>query len=113
MQLNEMDQLALDFNKKVREYFGDKVGNFVILDVLNVPGHMEFRVEFDIYKYADISVTYENGGISASILLSKYPKTLNVRADYKTANFDEFFEKMKKEIELRIPDKYLEAKGWK
>ena len=28
------------------------------------------------------------------------------------ANFDDFFEELQKELELRIPDKYLQAHGW-
>ena len=29
-----------------------------------------------------------------------------------TADFDVFFKELKQEIELRIPDKFLKAKGW-
>ena len=114
MQLDDMDMLAQDFCRRAQEYFGDKAADFIIKEVLNAPGHMEFEINFSLYNYADISVSYENGGIGGSIWLGKYPKGLSARADYfRNVDFNRFFREIQEEVELWIPDKYLKAKGWK
>ena len=39
--------------------------------------------------------------------------TFRVNKWWDETDFDKFFKELQSEIELRIPDKYLEAKGWK
>lgn len=113
MQLNETDKLALDFNKKVREIFGNKVTDFVIMDVIDDPNHRAFGVKFEAYNYFAIRMNYDKGRFGCCIITSEMGIALhNSQKWYDTANFDIFFKELKEEIELRIPDKFLIAKGW-
>ena len=114
MQLNETGKMALEFNKKMREYFGDRVKDFVIYDVDDDPNHRAFSIDFDAYNYFNIITTYEKGRFGCSIQYGKYCIGLdNSQKWWDTADFNIFFKELKEELELRIPDKYLEAKGWK
>ena len=36
----------------------------------------------------------------------------NSQQCFETANFDDFCQELKNDLELRIPDKFLRAKGW-
>ena len=111
--ISERGRLALEFNRKVRQYFGKKVDDFAILETADAPDGVEFIVQFNMYGYADISVTCVNGELSAHALQGKSPKDLSVKVKYKSNSYRRFFRKMQKEVALRIPDKYLIAKGWK
>lgn len=54
MQLNETNKMALEFNKIMREKFGDKMADFCIFDVVDDPNHRSFSVEFTAYNYFPI-----------------------------------------------------------
>ena len=114
MQLNETERMALDFNKKIRERFGNKVEEFVILDVIDDPNWRSFGVEFFAYRYFLIRLNYDRGRFGCCISIGKYGISLeNSQKWWDTADFDIFFDDLERELELRIPDKFLEAKGWK
>lgn len=113
MQLNETDKMALEFNRKVREKFGDRVDDFGIEDVVNDPNYRSFSVTFKAYDYFIIRMNYDKGRFGCCIELGEYSVGLNNSQKWwDTADFNVFFEELKIEIELRIPDKYLIAKGW-
>lgn len=114
MQLNETTKMAVDFNKKLREKFGDKLNNFSISDVIDDPNHRAFSIEFEAYDYFPIRLNYDRGCFGCCICFGEIGIDLkNSQKWWDEADFDVFFKELQDEIELRIPDKYLEAKGWK
>lgn len=114
MQLNETHRMAIDFNNKLRNMLGNRVEDFVILNVVDNPNYREFNIEFKAYDYYMVLFSYDKGRIGCSIECGKhYIPLKNSQQWYSDANFDTFFQELKNELELRIPDKYLEANGWK
>ncbi|MBQ8527082.1 MAG: hypothetical protein IJ429_01290 [Lachnospiraceae bacterium] len=114
MQLNETDKMALEFNKKIREKLGDRVGSFVIEKVNDDSDNRFFSITFKMYDYYVICFNYDRGFFSCCIDFDVHG-CINLESSQKcwdTADFDIFFEELKNEIELRIPDKFLRAKGW-
>ncbi|TDW09191.1 hypothetical protein EDD63_1624 [Breznakia blatticola] len=114
MQLNSTHEMAISLDEKIREYFGDRVDNFAIFDVNDDVNHRTFSIDFEVYNYFNIRLNYERGRFGCSINHGQnYVSLENSQKWFDKADFNIFFKELKEEIELRIPDKYLEAKGWK
>ncbi len=110
MQLNETDQMALEFNRQARELLGNRVTDFVISDVIDDPNHRAFSSTFKAYDFFMVRLNYDRGNFSCCICTGETEFGLdNSQKYWDTADFDVGF---KQEIELRIPDKFLKAKGW-
>lgn len=113
MQLNETDKIALDFNKKIRIRFGDRVDDFAIVNVIDDPECREFGVEFCAYDYFKVMINYNKGKFDCFVCEEGLKLKLNSSQElWETADFDVFFNDIEKELELRIPDKFLDSKGW-
>lgn len=113
MQLSETDEMALEFNRKLREKFGERVDDFGIEGVNDDLNHRAFSITFKAYNYFVIRLNYDRGRFGCCIDFGEYGIGLeNSQKWWDTADFDIFFEELKQEIELRIPDKFLKAKGW-
>ena len=113
MQLNETDKMAMKFNRKAREKFGNRVTDFGIENVIDDPNHRAFSITFKAYNYFVIRLNYNKGRFGCCVDFGEYGISLdNSQKWWDTADFDVFFKELKQEIELRIPDKFLKAKGW-
>ena len=113
MQLNETDKMAMKFNRKAREKFGNRVTDFGIENVIDDPNHRAFSITFKAYNYFVIRLNYSKGRFGCCIDFGEYGISLdNSQKWWDPADFDVFLEELKQEIELRIPDKFLKAKGW-
>jgi hypothetical protein len=53
-----------------------------------------------------------NHGLACTILTGGYPILVGTPREWDTIDFDKFFFLFQDELELRIPDKYLKAKGY-
>lgn len=114
MQLNDTHKMAIKFNEMIRGKFKDKVDNFCILDVIDNANHRAFSVEFEAYSYFPIRMNYDKGRFGCCIVFGNKGIVLeNSQKWWEEADFDAFLNGLQQEIELRIPDKFLEAKGWK
>ncbi|MEG0314850.1 MAG: hypothetical protein RR646_06285 [Erysipelotrichaceae bacterium] len=114
MELNKTEKMANVFCDKVREKFGTRVDGFCILDVIDDPNHRAFSVIFEAYNYFPISMNYDNGRFGCCIVYEERGVSLeNSQKWWENADFQIFLDELQQEIELRIPDKYLEKKGWK
>lgn len=114
MHINETTKMALDLNKKMRNYFGDRADNFCVLDVVDDSNYRAFSVEFEAYNYFPVRINYDKGRVGSCIIFGEKKMSLeNSQKWWDETDFDKFFKELQSEIELRIPDKYLEAKGWK
>ena len=110
---NKITQMASDFCDVIMERFGERVDDFVILDVIEDPNWRAFSVKFKAYNYFPIRLNYDRGRFGCCISFGEYGIGLdNSQEWWDTADFDIFFDDLERELELRIPDKFLKAKGW-
>lgn len=113
MQLNETEKMALQFNKMMRERFGEKVDDFVIENVIDDPNYRTFSVKFRAYDYFPVRLNYDKGRFGCCICFGEYSIYLNNSQKWwDVADFVVFFDELEHELELRIPDKFLKEKGW-
>ena len=113
MQLNETEKKADFIADRLKIFFGKRVDNVVIENVIDVPGHTYFSIKFKAYNYFAVRLNYGVGSFGCCICTGGIEFGLdNSQKYWDTADFDVFFKELKQEIELRIPDKFLKAKGW-
>jgi|SRR5690625_148592 len=113
MQLNEAEQLARNITKGLREYFGNKVDNFSIFNVMDKP-HIEFTIEFEAYNFFILYLNYDRGRFGCAIKYGNSGISLeNSQKWYDKADMNIFFQELEQQLVLRIPDKFLEYYGWK
>ena len=100
--------------KEVQNYFTNKAKDFVT-EILFEEPFLLFSIYFKLYDYYFITINYENGSIGAGILNGNY--IMGIETNKKDLNdeipLSDFMKEIDTEIQLRIPDKFLEAKGWK
>ena len=112
-KLNDTHQMAIRFSTIAREKMGDKVDNFCIFNVNDDVNHRAFSIDFEAYNYFVIRLNYDQGRFGCNIISGERMIALNnSQGWWDEANFDIFFMELQKELELRIPDKYLRAHGW-
>jgi len=115
MELNKMKKLALDFSDIVEIVFKDKIDSIVIDDINDEPSQQTFKLEFKAYDFFAIEFDYENDLCEFFIVFTKEAKislTKEPAVYSQISDWDEYLKGIKDEIELRIPDKFLQAKGW-
>lgn len=98
---------------KFQRYFGNRVKNFSIIRGDDELSNC-FRIRFIAYNYYIVSMGSGRGGVSCSISIGEYGVGLRSSQQwYEWTDMEVFLREMEREIELRIPDKYLKAYGWK
>lgn len=115
MELNNMDILAMELCDKIEEVFGDKVETITAYDIVDQPNHHMFKLNFAAYDYFWIQCNYENDYFGFSIVLNdQFSVSLSEEkyAYSEILDWDNYLRKIMANIELRIPDKFLKAKGW-
>ena len=113
MQVNDTEKMALQFNKIAGEKLEGKVDQFCILDIHDAVNNRAFSIEFIAYDYFPIRLDYDKGRFGCCIMYGDTAIGLNNSQKWwDEADFDIFFDELKEELELRIPDKYLKAHGW-
>ena len=115
MELNETEKIAIEIKKIIMEIMGDRIDDPEIYGIVNVSPHCQFEIRFVAYDYFPVVFNYEQGIIGCSIKCGKHCWISLVKGQhcYSRTDFNAYFSEAKKELELRIPDKYLIAKGWK
>ena len=112
-KLNDTHQMAIRFSTIAREKMGDKVDNFCIFNVNDDVNHRAFSIDFEAYNYFVIRLNYDQGRFGCNIISGERMIALNnSQGWWDEADFDVFFIELQKELELRIPAKYLRAHGW-
>ncbi|HEL9633525.1 TPA: hypothetical protein U0K44_000335 [Streptococcus suis] len=115
MQLNETQTLALQTSKMIRAVFGDKMDSSAIYDVVDNPNHRAFKINFAAYDYFWVQFNYEKDLCGFSIVLNdQFSVSLEdkMRSYMGTHDWEAYLKEIMAKIELRIPDKFLKAKGW-
>ncbi|MCK3942912.1 hypothetical protein HCC47_08860 [Streptococcus suis] len=115
MQTNSMLELARKTRKLIRQVFEDKVDTIVAYDIVEDPNHSAFKLKFMAYDYFGIQFSYELGLMGFSIVLNdQFGVSLSKHkyAYSEVEDWERYLREIMAEIELRIPDKFLKAKGW-
>lgn len=115
MELNETEKFAVETSRMIRTYFGNKMDSSGIYDVVEEANHHEFKIDFKAYDYFAIEVHYENDLFEFFIIFTKKAKislTKEPAVYSQITDWDSYLKGIKDELELRIPDKFLKAKGW-
>lgn len=92
------------------EYFKDKVADFTVKESADIP-YLQLKIECSFYNFYVIRFLVEKGTLFISISQSKYQFDL-MKLTFKSELFYKVLEDLESELQLRIPDKYLSAKGW-
>ncbi len=118
-KIGSVREWAERFIKAMEDYFGNRVGKIEITEIEEY-GQDEgmavrdngFSLRFRMYDYYDM-IGSGGFGLGWSILKGKYLIPLPTSQEwFDIADFETFFKDMEEEIELRIPEEYLKAKGW-
>ena len=115
LELNNMDILSDEFFDIVKRVFKDKINGIVFDDIVDEPNHQTFKLDFKAYDYFTIEIDYENDLCEFFIVLTKEAKislTKEPAVYSQITDWDSYLKGIMDEIELRIPDKFLKAKGW-
>lgn len=113
LQSKNSDNLSDEIIDKLSNYFGDRIGAFSVYNMIDEP-HIAFNINFELYHYFIINFSYDRGSIGCSVPQGKYGIDLkNSQEWYDRADMDIFLQELEQQIELRIPDKFLEYNGWK
>lgn len=108
---DEMSDVVVDI---LVEKFKDKMEDFEISNITEAP-YKTFSVRFKAYDYFIVLFNYDRGVIGCSIQYGEnsFIGLKNSQKWYEKADFDVFCKELQEQLELRIPDKFLEANGWK
>ena len=112
---NQMDILADEFFDIVKRVFKDRIDDIVFGDIADEPNHQTFKLDFKAYDYFTIEFDYENDMCEFFIVLTKEVKlslTKEPAVYSQISDWDSYLRGVMDELELRIPDKFLKAKGW-
>ena len=115
MQINDMLELARETRKQIRKVFGERVDTITGYDYVDEPSHQTFKLDFEAYDYFAIEFDYENDMCEFFIVLTNEVKlslTKEPAVYSQITDWDSYLKGIKDELELRIPDKFLKAKGW-
>ena len=115
MQNRTADEMADIVVDSMIKYFGKRVSDFAIFNIDEDESHRAFSINFQAYNYYMLLFSYEKGIFGCSIQVGEhsYISLENSQKWWEEADFDIFLNELRQEIELRIPDKFLAAKGWK
>jgi hypothetical protein len=115
--IQEVKHIYKDTTAILLKHFGDRItSEFTITDFKeHNDGRDTVKYIFEVYGYCIAEFRYAGHGEGFQIILKIRNGELYVwnEGDYFAKDLDEWAENVKKEIELYIPNKYLEYYGWK
>jgi frataxin-like iron-binding protein CyaY len=107
MQSDHIEDLVID---NIKNHFGNAVKDFVIKSSTDIP-FTNIVIEMSLYNYCVININVEKSTIFASIMQSGFHFSI-FKDQLTESNLLQLPKHLEHEIKLRIPDKYLKAKGW-
>ena len=77
-------------------------------------GHWSFKIGFFAYDYFYVVFTYELDiiGFSIEVGNGRLISVMNTHNCYSNTDMEAYIRRIVEELELRIPDKYLQTHGW-
>ena len=104
------DDLEDALIKVLNQHFNNAVKDYVVKESTGVP-FLQLAIEMTLYNYFVVKVTIEKNTMFFSIVQSGFQLPL-FKAPLSDSEINLAPATLDKEIRLRIPDKYLQAKGW-
>ncbi|MEJ2065443.1 MAG: hypothetical protein P8X74_19550 [Reinekea sp.] len=95
---------------KFDQYFQKIAKDYVVKSSTNTP-FLEMIIEMTLYNYYIVRVNVEKSTIFFSIVQSGFLLQL-FKTSLSEDDLDAALLTLANEVKLRIPDKYLQAKGW-
>lgn len=112
LQSKKSGQLVDEIANEFETYFGDKIDTISIYNVTDTPYPM-FNFRFELYNSFIIEFSYNRGAIGCGINFGNYGVDVkNNIGWYDLKNIGQFCKELDEDIRLRIPDKFLQRKGW-
>ena len=97
---------------KIRNYFDDKIDGFVVEDTDDI-NQDTFTIRFEAYESFTLYIHYNAGNYSCYFMIGGVKFHFKgVQEYFETEDYETLFSEIKQELELRLPDKFLEARGW-
>lgn len=114
MKLNKMQLMAVNISKVLKNILDDRISSSKIYDLVNKPNHHSFKIGFIAYNYFYVVFQYNLDIIGCYIKVGNgiCIPLITGKNCYSDTVIEDYISKIKDELELRIPDKYLKAKGW-
>ena len=77
-------------------------------------GNWSFKIVFFAYDYFYVVFTYELDiiGFSIEVGNGRLISVMNTHNCYSNTDMEAYIRRIVEELELRIPDKYLQTRGW-
>jgi len=102
-----------EFMTALKNHFGEKIDGFTVIEQTDTP-IIYFRFEFAMYKYFVVVFEFERTNFGCAISAKNRVIPLeNSQEWYDNFKMKTFLKELQEQIELRIPDKFLEYNGWK
>ena len=113
MQRNKSNEIARDIIRTAKETFNEKINNITLFNLTDEPYKM-FSIKCTIYNYFVLVFNYDRGHFGCSISSGNDAISLDSSKEWdNNCGLDEFWSDIDMQLRLRIPDKFLEANGWK
>ena len=115
MVRKSVEEIKLELIRRIERSFGDRASEVTICELVDVPNHYILRLIFRAYDYYWVQFNYDNDLCGFSIDLGdEFGASLEskMRSYMGTKDWDNYLKEIMAEIELRIPDEFLKAKGW-
>ena len=99
---------------QIKKIFGNKIRGIEYYDVVEEAGHWSFKIGFFAYDYFYVVFTYELDiiGFSIEVGNGRLIGVINTHNCYSNTDMEAYIRRIVEELELRIPDKYLQTRGW-
>ncbi len=107
MQSNDLEDVLIN---RLDQHFKAAVKDFVVQEATDVP-FLQLTIEMTLYNYFVLRVTVEKNTMFFSIVQSGFQLQL-LKFSVSENNLKLAPQLLEEEVRLRIPDKYLQAKGW-
>lgn len=113
MVKNSAKESARQFIVTAKKYFDNRVQGFSLYDVTDEPYKM-FSLKFYAYKFYVVILNYDRGHFGCCISFGTDAIALESNKEWDdNGDLLDFWADIDGQLQLRIPDKYLIANGWK
>ena len=113
MQNDSAENMAMTLGGAIRDIMGNGASDFYVEDINEDANDKTFMVQFVAYNYMWVGIGYERGsGIASIVEDGRYLMIDDFDVWWEKIDLNEWIPKLAEELRLRIPDKYLKAKGW-
>ena len=114
LQNKESESIQDELMKGLKKYFNNKItSSYTVLHMTDTP-YVMFSFSFIMYDCFNVVLNYDRGRFGCHLVIGEKKIPIkNSQKWYDTADMNIFYEELEQQLELRIPDKFLEYYGWK